>query len=74
MTPQNDKRLFTPGPLTTSATVKEAMLHDVGSRDAEFIGIVREIRQQLLRLAGVSQADGCGRKVPYTTRCADDRS
>lgn len=58
MTPQNDKRLFTPGPLTTSATVKEAMLHDVGSRDAEFISIVRDIRQQLLRLAGVSQTDG----------------
>ena len=58
MTPQDDKRLFTPGPLTTSATVKEAMLHDVGSRDAEFVNIVREIRQQLLSVAGVSQADG----------------
>jgi 2-aminoethylphosphonate-pyruvate transaminase len=58
MTPQNDKLLFTPGPLTTSATVKEAMLRDVGSRDAEFVNIVREIRQQLLGVAGVSQADG----------------
>ena len=26
-----DKLLFTPGPLTTSAAVKEAMLHDAGS-------------------------------------------
>ncbi|HIK93496.1 MAG TPA: 2-aminoethylphosphonate--pyruvate transaminase, partial [Planctomycetes bacterium] len=58
MTPQNDKLLFTPGPLTTSAAVKEAMLRDVGSRDAEFVDLVREIRQELLGVAGVSQADG----------------
>jgi 2-aminoethylphosphonate-pyruvate transaminase len=53
-----DKLLFTPGPLTTSRTVKEAMLHDVGSRDEEFIQMVRDIRQQLLELGGVSQASG----------------
>jgi 2-aminoethylphosphonate-pyruvate transaminase len=58
MTPQKDKLLFTPGPLTTSSAVKEAMLRDVGSRDAEFVKVVREIRQHLLGLAGVSQADG----------------
>lgn len=52
------KRLFTPGPLTTSQTVKEAMLVDMGSRDDEFIAIVREIRRQLLALGGVSQAQG----------------
>ncbi len=46
-----DKPLFTPGPLTTSLTVKQAMLRDLGSRDFEFIRIVREIRQELLRLA-----------------------
>jgi len=55
---QQDKLLFTPGPLTTSATVKEAMLRDVGSRDAEFLKIVREIRKHLLDVAGVSQVDG----------------
>jgi 2-aminoethylphosphonate-pyruvate transaminase len=43
--------------LTTSATVKQAMLHDLGSRDGAFIAIVREIRQELLRLA---EADGRG--------------
>jgi len=32
-----DKILFTPGPLTTSLTVKRAMLRDLGSRDSEFI-------------------------------------
>jgi len=58
MTPRKDKLLFTPGPLTTSDAVKEAMLRDVGSRDAEFVNVVREIRQSLLGIAGVSQADG----------------
>ena len=38
-----DKILFTPGPLTTSHTVKQARLRDLGSRDFEFIEIVREI-------------------------------
>ena len=58
MTARTDKLLFTPGPLTTSNAVKEAMLRDMGSRDAGFIGVVSEIRQLLLTLAGVSQADG----------------
>ena len=52
------KLLFTPGPLTTSKTTKEAMLEDVGSRDFEFINAVKEIRNGLLDLAGVSQAGG----------------
>ncbi len=49
-----DKLLFTPGPLTTSATVKQAMLRDLGSRDFEFIQLVRNIRQQLLHLGQVA--------------------
>jgi len=49
-----DKLLFTPGPLTTSATVKAAMLHDAGSRDAEFIAAVRDIRERLLRIGGAA--------------------
>ena len=53
-----DKPLFTPGPLTTSQTVKQAMLRDLGSRDTEFIRLVREIRDELLAIAGVSQAKG----------------
>jgi 2-aminoethylphosphonate-pyruvate transaminase len=48
-----DKLLFTPGPLTTSTSVKEAMLRDLGSRDAAFIEIVRDIRRRLLQLGGV---------------------
>ncbi len=53
-----DKLLFTPGPLTTSRTVKEAMLHDYGSRDDLFISIIKEIREELLQLAGVSKSEG----------------
>lgn len=54
----DDKLLFTPGPLTTSRSVKEAMLQDLGSRDDAFIGTVRALRQELLRTAGVSQEAG----------------
>ncbi|MAF67233.1 MAG: 2-aminoethylphosphonate--pyruvate transaminase [Planctomycetes bacterium] len=55
---RKDKPLFTPGPLTTSAGVKQAMLRDLGSRDSEFIDAVARIRTGLLELAGVSRAEG----------------
>jgi len=45
-----DKILFTPGPLTTSRTVKQALLRDLGSRDFEFIGIIKDIRSKLVEL------------------------
>jgi 2-aminoethylphosphonate-pyruvate transaminase len=38
-----DPLLLTPGPLTTSRAVKEAMVHDWGSRDATFIGINKAV-------------------------------
>ncbi|OQB43073.1 MAG: 2-aminoethylphosphonate--pyruvate transaminase [Candidatus Hydrogenedentes bacterium ADurb.Bin179] len=50
-----DKPLFTPGPLTTSRTVKQAMLKDLGSRDFAFIQVIQEIRNGLLMLAGGCQ-------------------
>lgn len=50
-----DQMLLTPGPLTTSATVKQAMLRDLGSRDSAFINTVREIRAELLRIAGTPE-------------------
>ncbi|NBQ23005.1 MAG: 2-aminoethylphosphonate--pyruvate transaminase [Verrucomicrobia bacterium] len=53
-----DKTLFTPGPLTTSLDVKQAMLRDAGSWHFEFNAKVKAIREQLLDLAGVSQAEG----------------
>jgi 2-aminoethylphosphonate-pyruvate transaminase len=53
-----DPLLFTPGPLTTSATVKAAMQRDLGSRDSEFTDLVARIRSQLLEIAGVSKESG----------------
>ena len=47
-----DPWLLTPGPLTTSLTVKQAMLHDWGSRDQTFIAINRRLRERLVELAG----------------------
>jgi 2-aminoethylphosphonate-pyruvate transaminase len=54
----SDKLLFTPGPLTTSLGVKQAMLHDAGSWHYEFNELVRDIRSKLLALAGLTPADG----------------
>jgi len=56
--PARDKLLFTPGPLTTSLSVKQAMLHDAGSWHYEFNELVASIRERLLALAGVSRAQG----------------
>lgn len=53
-----DKLLFTPGPLTTSLSVKQAMLHDAGSWHFEFSEVVARIRLRLLEIAGLQQSDG----------------
>jgi len=57
--PRRDPWLLTPGPLTTSATVKQAMLHDWGSRDHEFIAINRRLREKLVALAGGTGTHVC---------------
>jgi 2-aminoethylphosphonate-pyruvate transaminase len=51
-------RLFTPGPLNTSATVKRAMQRDIGAWDDELIEVTRGIRRSLLELAGLSKEQG----------------
>ena len=56
--PARDHLLFTPGPLTTSRTVKLAMLRDVGTWDREFIEAVTEVRNSLLAVAGVTKQQG----------------
>lgn len=53
-----DRLLFTPGPLTTSSSVKEAMLHDAGSWHWEFNTKVGQIRERLLGVAAVSRQGG----------------
>ncbi len=54
----HDKVLYTPGPLTTSLAVKQAMLHDAGSWHWEFNDLVRSIRDRVLALASLSTAAG----------------
>src|SRR6266404_8971292 len=53
-----DKLLFTPGPLTTSLSVKQAMLRDAGSWHADFNAIVRWVREKILQLAELSREAG----------------
>jgi len=52
-----DKLLFTPGPLTTSAEIKAAALHDLGSRDSRFTFIVKSIRSKLLEIGGAPDSN-----------------
>jgi len=52
------KLLFTPGPLSTSETVKQAMLEDMGSRDYVFMNSIKEIRDGLMHLGHVSKEEG----------------
>ncbi len=54
-----DKKLLTPGPLTTSFSTKEAMLHDWGSRDEEFININSVIRESLVKLIDGEETYQC---------------
>ncbi len=53
-----DKLLFTPGPLTTSLSVKQAMLHDAGSWHFEFNALVKAVRDKILAVAGLSREAG----------------
>jgi 2-aminoethylphosphonate-pyruvate transaminase len=53
--------LLTPGPLTTSLTVKQAMLRDFGSRDRDFIALNARVRARLVELA---HAEGSHVAVP----------
>ena len=50
--PSGDPYLLTPGPLTTSLSVKQAMLHDYGSRDAGFIELNARILERLVDIVG----------------------
>jgi 2-aminoethylphosphonate-pyruvate transaminase len=51
--------LLTPGPLTTSDTVKQAMLRDWGSRDDAFITMNREVRDRLVDLVAARGTHVC---------------
>src|SRR5215204_2020710 len=45
-----DPLLLTPGPLSTSRSVKEAMVHDWGSRDARFLRVNKAVLDGLPRV------------------------
>ncbi len=47
--------LLTPGPLTTSFAVKQAMLRDWGSWDGDFRAMTADMRRRLLALLGADQ-------------------
>jgi len=53
-TPSGDPWLLTPGPLTTTDTTKQAMLHDWGSRDETFIETNSRVLKQLVDIAGAN--------------------
>lgn len=49
--------LLTPGPLTTAASVKRAMLRDWGSWDGDFRAMTAELRARLVEMAGGGDLD-----------------
>ncbi len=55
--PENPYLLLTPGPLSTSATVKAAMLRDWCTWDAEYNNLIQDIRSRLVRLATSKTSD-----------------
>ena len=48
--------LLTPGPLTTSAATRQAMLTDWGSREPDFIALTAELRKRLLDVPNADDA------------------
>lgn len=57
--PKQDPLLLTPGPLTTSMATKEVMLHDWGSRDADFIATNQRMRDELVKIPNVADTHVC---------------
>jgi 2-aminoethylphosphonate-pyruvate transaminase len=51
--------LLTPGPLTTSKTVRQAMTRDWGSWDSEFKAITARVRRGILDIAGAGDTHVC---------------
>lgn len=51
LVPENPYLLLTPGPLSTSPTVRQAMLKDWCTWDAEYNTLVNSIRERLVNLA-----------------------
>jgi len=54
---EGEPYLLTPGPLTTSASVKRAMLRDWGSWDGDFRAMTADLRRRLLAIAGDTRGE-----------------
>ncbi len=52
--PRNEYKLLTPGPITTTRTVKLSMMTDLGSRSDKYKQIVKDVRERLLKLANAN--------------------
>ncbi|OPX55929.1 2-aminoethylphosphonate-pyruvate transaminase [Oceanospirillum multiglobuliferum] len=59
MTHAQPPYLLTPGPITTTQTVKSAMLRDWGSWDADFRAMTDQLCQQLLTVANARETHVC---------------
>lgn len=67
MDPDIPYLLLTPGPLSTTRTVRQAMLHDYSTWDVDYNARVNEVRQRLVRLATLeSGVDETGHLEDYT--------
>jgi 2-aminoethylphosphonate--pyruvate transaminase/phosphonoacetaldehyde hydrolase len=53
--------LFTPGPITTSENVKKVMMTDWGSRELDYLELVRNVRHELVNLSTMKNREN------YTT-------
>eukprot|EP01126_Amoeba_proteus_P052912 TRINITY_DN6429_c0_g1_i6.p1 TRINITY_DN6429_c0_g1~~TRINITY_DN6429_c0_g1_i6.p1 ORF type:complete len:433 (+),score=85.99 TRINITY_DN6429_c0_g1_i6:69-1367(+) len=53
--PPTGRKLFTTGTQTTSPTVRFSMLKEYGSREPEFINLVKSIKEQVLQLGGFGE-------------------
>lgn len=67
--PDGDPWLLTPGPLTTSSTVKRAMLHDYGSRDIDFIEVNARIRNDLVGIVNGGHSYVCAPPRQWHVHC-----
>lgn len=60
------KKLHTPGPLTTSNNVRQAMMRELGSRETEMKDMIKSIRQKVLDAGELGEEhdvvllEGCG--------------
>lgn len=56
-TESGDKLLFTPGPLSTSLSVKKAMLSDMGSRDKAFMDNIKDARNGVVEVGNPAKPE-----------------